>query len=88
MAHSSFTLQNTTKQVPAELAHKQLEIEKFGVILGFLAGLLLAAGPVMEALNAAGASNFVTGVCMVATVAISTRLGLRLGSGLASLLEK
>jgi hypothetical protein len=88
MAHSSFTLQESTKPVPAELAHKQLEVEKFGVILGFLAGLVLAVGPVMEALNAQGLSSFFTGVAMVATVAVTTRLGLRLGAGLAALLSK
>jgi hypothetical protein len=88
MAHSSFTLQDTSKPVPAEVAHKQLEVEKFGVILGFLAGLVLAVGPVMETLDAHDVAGFITGVCMVATVAVSMRLGLRLGSGLAALLEK
>ena len=86
MAQTSVNLGGVTKQSPAELAHKQLEVEKIGVIAGFLVGLPIAVGPVSEHLSALGVSDFVTGAAMVATVMATTRLGLRLGNALASLI--
>ena len=86
MAQTSVNLDRVAKPSPADLAHKQLEVEKVGVIVGFLAGLPIAVGPVSEHLTALGVSDFVTGAAMVATVVATTRLGLRLGNALASLI--
>lgn len=73
-----------SKRTPADLAHKQLEVEKAGVIVGFLVGLVTAVGPVSELLNTMGASGFVTGLGMALTVAVGARLGLLVGVKLAS----
>jgi hypothetical protein len=86
MAQTSVSFGGVSKQSPAELAHKQLEIEKVGVIVGFLAGLPLAVGPVGEFLASHGASNLVVDAGMFLTVALTTAGGLRIGAALASLL--
>lgn len=84
MAQTSFRLHRVSHQSPADLAHKQLEIEKGGVILGFLVGLLLAVGHVQGLLTSHGASNLLVGLSMVLTVAATTSIGLRIGAALAA----
>ena len=86
MAQTSVKFGGVSKPSPAALAHKQLEVEKVGVIAGFLVGLPLAVGPVGEFLAAHGASTLVTGIGMFLTVALTTAGGLRVGAALASLL--
>ncbi|MFT3859390.1 MAG: hypothetical protein QM742_18425 [Aquabacterium sp.] len=56
------------------------------MIVGFLAGLPLAVGPVGEWMTAVGASDFASGVAMVLTVAVTTRVGLLVGAKLAALI--
>jgi len=73
------TFHSVSKRSPADLAHKQLEVEKVGVIAGFLIGLPLAIGPVSDILNSFGASGFVTGLGMAVTMAVTTRVGLLVG---------
>jgi hypothetical protein len=86
MAQTSVKFGGVSKQSPAELAHKQLEVEKVGVIAGFLVGLPLAVGPVSDFLAAHGASELVSAAGMFLTVALTTAGGLRVGAALASLL--
>lgn len=88
MAQTGIKLHRVSHQAPADLAHKQLEVEKVGVIVGFLAGLPLAVGTVSEALTAHGAADWVIGLGMVLTVAATTSVGLRMGSAIAALLGK
>lgn len=88
MAQTGFKLHQVSHQSPADLAHKQLEVEKVGVIVGFLAGLPLAVGTVHEALVAHGAPDWLTGLAMVMTVAATTSVGLRVGAAIAGLLGK
>jgi len=84
MARTSLHLDRVSQQAPAELAHKQLEVEKIGVIAGFLVGLPLAVGHVQELLASQGASDWLVGLGMVLTVAASTSIGLRIGAAIAS----
>jgi hypothetical protein len=84
MAQTSLKFGRVSQQTPADLAHKQLEVEKVGVIVGFLAGLPLAVGLVSEALEAHGVSEVVVAVAMIATVALSTAAGLRIGAAIAA----
>lgn len=86
MAQTTVKFPGASKQSSAGLAHKQLEIEKAGVIAGFLAGLPVALGPVSEMLASAGASDFASGLGMVLTVAVTTRVGLLLGAKAAAAL--
>lgn len=86
MAQTSLKFGRVSQQAPADLAHKQLEVEKVGVIVGFLAGLPLAVGLVSDTLVAHGAPAWLVAVAMIATVAVTTAAGLRAGSALASLL--
>ena len=88
MAQTGIKLHRVSHQTPADLAHKQLEVEKLGVIVGFLAGLPLAVGTVSETLTAHGASDWLIGLGMALTVAATTSVGLRMGSGIATLLGK
>lgn len=87
MAQTSLKFGRVSQQASADLAHKQLEVEKVGVIAGFLAGLPLAVGLVSDILMAQGAPEWLTGVAMVATVALSTAAGLRIGQAVASMLS-
>ena len=61
MAQTSFHLDR--------VAHKQLEVEKFGVIAGFLLGLPLAVGVVSDVLVAQGAPDFLVALGVVMTMA-------------------
>lgn len=88
MAQTGIKLHRVSHQTPADLAHKQLEVEKAGVIVGFLAGLPLAVGTVSEALTAHGAPDWLIGLGMILTVAATTSVGLRAGSAIAALLGK
>ena len=88
MAQTGIKLHRVSHQAPADLAHKQLEVEKIGVIVGFLAGLPLAVGTVSEALAAHGAPDWLMGLAMVLTVAATTAVGLRAGAAIATLLGK
>jgi hypothetical protein len=88
MAQTGFKLHQVSHQSPADLAHKQLEVEKVGVIAGFLAGLPLAVGTVQEVLNAHGAPEWLVGLAMIMTVAATTSVGLRVGAAIAGLLGK
>ena len=88
MAQTGIKLHHVSNQTPADLEHKQLEVEKVGVIVGFLAGLPLAVGTVSEVLTAHNAPELLTGLAMVMTVAATTSVGLRLGSAVAGLLGK
>lgn len=88
MAQTGIKLHRASHQTSADLAHKQLEVEKVGVIVGFLAGLPLAVGTVSEALTAHGAADWVVGLAMMVTVAATTSVGLRAGSAIAALLGK
>lgn len=88
MAQTGIKLHQVSSQSPADLAHKQLEVEKVGVIAGFLAGLPLAVGTVQDALNAHSAPDWLVGLAMVMTVAATTSVGLRLGTAIAGLLGK
>lgn len=88
MAQTGIKLHRVTHQSPADLEHKQLEVEKVGVIVGFLAGLPLAVGTVSEVLTAHGSPEWLTGMAMIMTVAATTAVGVRLGSAIASLLGK
>jgi len=88
MAQTGIKLHRGTHQTPADLAHKQLEVEKIGVIVGFLAGLPLAVGTVSELLAAHAAPQWLSGLAMVVTVAATTSVGLRVGTALAGLLGK
>lgn len=88
MAQTGIKLHQVSHPAPADLAHKQLEVEKVGVIVGFLAGLPLAVGTVHEVLAAHGAPHWLVGAAMIMTVAATTSVGLRVGSGIASLLGK
>lgn len=83
MAQTSLHLHRVSPQSLADLAHKQLEVEKGGVIVGFLVGLILAVGHVQGLLASHGASNWLVGLGMVLTVASTTSIGLRIGSALA-----
>jgi membrane protein YdbS with pleckstrin-like domain len=84
MAQTSFKFDRVSQQTPADLAHKQLEVEKVGVIVGFLVGLPLAVGFVSEALEAHATPEWLVTVAMVATVAATTAVGLRMGTALAA----
>lgn len=86
MAQTTVKFPGVSKRTPADLAHKQLEVEKAGVIAGFLVGLPVAVGPVGDLLHSIGASDFATGLGMVLTVAVTTRVGLLVGARLASLI--
>jgi hypothetical protein len=86
MAQTTVKFPGGAKRAPADLAHKQLEVEKAGVIVGFLAGLPVAVGPVSELLHSIGASDFASGIGMVLTVAVTTRVGLLVGAKLATLI--
>lgn len=88
MAQTGIKLHQVSTQSPTDLAHKQLEVEKFGVIAGFLAGLPLAVGTVQDALNAHAVPDWLVGLAMFMTVAATTSVGLRLGSAVAGLLGK
>ncbi len=88
MAQTGIKLHRVSQQAPADLAHKQLEVEKLGVIAGFLVGLPLAVGTVSEVLSAQGAAGWLVGVAMILTVAATTAVGLRVGSGIAAMLGK
>lgn len=84
MAHIGIKLHRGSQASSDEVAHKQLEIEKVGVIVGFLAGLPLAVGTVSETLSAHGVADWLVGVAMVLTLAVSTAAGLRIGSAIAT----
>ena len=88
MAQASLKLVRSSQAAPADLSRKQLQVEKLGVVLGFLAGLPLAVGPVSEALASVGTPDGLIGVAGVLTVAVSTAAGLRLGKAVAALLAK
>lgn len=75
-----------SKRIPADVAHKRLEVEKASVIAGFLLGLVLAFGPVRDMLNAVEAPDFVSGLGIVLTIAVVARAGLVVGVKLASLI--
>lgn len=60
-----------------------IEMEKTGVIAGFLLGLLLALSLVGAPLLDAGAPDWLTAVVVFALVAASTRAGLALGRSLS-----
>lgn len=88
MAQTGIKLHHVSHQTSADLEHKQLEVEKVGVIVGFLAGLALAVGTVNDVLTAHNAPDWLTGLAMVMTVAATTAVGMRVGSAVAGLLGK
>lgn len=53
-----------------------VEVEKVGVILGFLVGLVLAIGLVTEPLTSAGVPTWVSVGAVFLVVAVCTRVGL------------
>jgi len=53
-----------------------VEVEKVGVILGFLVGLVLAIGLVTEPLTSAGVPTWVSVGAVFLVVAVCTRAGL------------
>jgi len=64
---------------------KQLEVEKLGVIAGFLVGLPLGLSLVQDNLLADGLPTWLAGGAAVATVVASTWLGLKAAASLAAL---
>ncbi|MGE5452177.1 MAG: hypothetical protein ACM3VZ_10090 [Acidobacteriota bacterium] len=75
--------QTISHSSPADLAHKQLQVEKLGVVAGFLAGLPLAVGFVSDALAAVHTPEALIAFGGVVTVALTTALGLRIGKAVA-----
>lgn len=59
---------------------QQLVVEKLGVIAGFLTGLLVGVGSVAEPMAAAGLPNWVSLPATLATVALFTWGGHRVGT--------
>ena len=59
-----------------------IEMEKTGVIGGFLLGMLLALSLVAAPLSDAGAPNWLTAGLVFALVAVCTRAGLAVGRSL------
>jgi hypothetical protein len=88
MPQTDINLNRVSHQAPADLAHKQLEVEKVGVIAGFLAGLPLAVGTVSDVLTSYGFADWLVGLGMVLTLAATTSVGLRVGAGIATMLAK
>lgn len=67
----------TLDRIPGPAAERQqLRLEKIGVIAGFLLGVVLAAGPVSNALAEVGAPDWLAVAAIGLTVAVTTRLGL------------
>ncbi len=64
-----------------------IEMEKTGVIAGFLLGLLLSLTLVGAPLMDAGVPNWLTAVVVFALVAACTRAGLALGRSVSHLEE-
>lgn len=84
MAQTSLNFDPVSKQAYATAAErKQLELEKFGVMAGFLVGLLLAVGVVNDHLAALEAPEWVSVTSGVLVVALATSAGLRLSTKLA-----
>lgn len=84
MAQTSLKLVRVSHSSPADLAHKQLQIEKLGVVAGFLAGLPLAVGFVSDTLTALNTPDALVAVGGVIAVAFTTAVGLRIGQALAA----
>lgn len=79
MAHTSLSFNSQNKAEAQALAErKALDLEKAGVILGFLLGMVLAVGPMYEHLLALGVPHWFTLPLGVAVVAASSQAGLRL----------
>ena len=71
----------TLDRIPGPAAERQqLRLEKIGVIAGFLLGVVLAAGPVSNALAEIGAADWLAVTAIGLTVAVTTRLGLSAAS--------
>lgn len=83
MAQTSLKLARVSHLSSTDLAHKQLQVEKVGVVAGFLAGLPLAVGFVSDTLAALNAPEALIALGGVVTVAITTAVGLRLGKAFA-----
>lgn len=83
MSQTSLKMSGVSQQTPADVAHKQLEVEKVGVILGFLLGLTLSVGVVSDELAVLDANQAVQVVAGVVVTALCTALGLRAGRWLA-----
>ncbi len=84
MAQTSLNFDPVSKQAYATAAErKQLELEKFGVMAGFLVGLLLAVGSANDFLAALEAPKWVSVAGGVLVVALATSAGLRLSTKLA-----
>jgi len=67
----------TLHRIPGPAAERQqLRLEKVGVIAGFLLGVVLAAGPVSNALAELGSPDWLAVAAIGLTVAVTTRLGL------------
>lgn len=64
---------------------KQLEVEKLGVIVGFLIGLPLSLSLVQDRLLADGLPSWLAGGATVLTIVASTWLGLKAASSVAAL---
>jgi cell shape-determining protein MreD len=65
------------ESLPQESSH--IEMEKTGVIAGFLMGLLLAVSLVGLPMSDAGVPSWMVVAVVFALVAVSTRAGLALG---------
>lgn len=61
-----------------------IELEKLGVSLGFLAGLAISVGLLLEPMAAAALPGVVKTLATIVVVAASTRAGLALGRALSS----
>lgn len=84
MAQTSFKwVRGSHPASSADLAHKQLQVEKLGVVAGFLAGLPLAVGVVSDTLASLQAPEVLIALGGVVTVAMTTAVGLRIGKALA-----
>ncbi len=66
-----------------ELGERQLGVDKASVIVGFVAGLPLGLGVVSEGLTSLGAPDWLVVLGLVATVASTTVVGMRVGDWLA-----
>ncbi len=81
MAHTSLKLSRVSAQGSSTAeSHKQLDMEKVGVMLGFVAGLFLAVGGVNEFLVASGSPEWLNVGVGAVIVALTTVAGLRLAS--------
>lgn len=88
MSQTSLKLSGVSQQTPADVAHKQLELDKVGVILGFLLGLALSVAVVSDGLAILNADRLFQVVAAVVVTAACTALGARAGRWLADHLTR